>query len=157
PASASQMNISWTDTSNNELNFILERSPNNVTWTQIATPAANATTYNDNTGLSPKTHYYYRIRATNVVGPSANSTVAAGTTLASNGRPSRFTDTDIGSPGATGSATFAAGGTFTIKGAGNIGGTADSGNFMYVPVTGDATIIARVTAITGGNSDSYAG
>ena len=53
------------DNSNTEDGFIVERSPNGVdTWTQIGTPAANATSFNDTTaGLVVATPYYYRVRA----------------------------------------------------------------------------------------------
>ena len=40
------------------------------------------TSYSDSTGLSPLTPYYYRIRANNSAGASANSTVATATTFA---------------------------------------------------------------------------
>jgi hypothetical protein len=58
--------------------------------------------------------------------------------------PSGWTDTDIGSVGTAGSASYA-NGTFTVKGAGTqIWGSADSFNFLYQPLSGDGTIIARV-------------
>ncbi len=79
--STSQINLTWTDNASNELNFILERSTDNVTFTQIATPAANATSYSDSTGLSAGTLYYYRVRAGNSAGASANSNVASVSTL----------------------------------------------------------------------------
>src|SRR5207237_4803410 len=73
--SSSQINLTWTDNANNETGFILERSTDNfvANVTQIATPAQNATSYSDTTGLLASTQYYYRIRATNAVGPSATS------------------------------------------------------------------------------------
>src|SRR5439155_6304442 len=59
-ASSSQINLTWTDASNNETGFLIERSPDGTNgWSQIATPAANATSYSD-TGRSPATTYYYR-------------------------------------------------------------------------------------------------
>lgn len=61
--SNSQINLSWTNVSN-ESSYRLERSPNGSTgWTQIGgTIAANTTSYND-TGLTESTHYYYRLKA----------------------------------------------------------------------------------------------
>src|SRR5207248_8145243 len=44
-ASSSQINLSWTDKSNNETGFMVERSSNGKQFTQIATVAANVTTY----------------------------------------------------------------------------------------------------------------
>ncbi len=79
-ASASQINLTWTDNANNETGFKLERSPDGSTgWTQIATPAANATTYSD-TGLSAATAYYYRLRSTSTDGDSAYTASASATT-----------------------------------------------------------------------------
>src|SRR5207249_4973872 len=72
--SASQINLTWADQSSNETNFILERSADAMaTWSPIATPPANATSYKDSTGLNPGTRYYYRVRASNDGGDSANS------------------------------------------------------------------------------------
>ena len=60
--SQTQINLSWTDNSSDETNFRVERSPNGTSgWTEIATVAANTTTYND-TGLTCGTPYYYRVR-----------------------------------------------------------------------------------------------
>src|SRR5206468_5699620 len=82
--SSAQINLTWTDNANNESGFIVERSPNGVdTWTQVGTPAQNATSFSDTTGLVAGTQYFYRVRATNAVGPSANSNVANATTLSS--------------------------------------------------------------------------
>jgi len=71
-----QINLAWTDNSNNEDGFKIERSPNgNSSWTQIATVGPNVTTYS-NTGLTKNTRYYYRVRAYNVLGNSAYSNTA---------------------------------------------------------------------------------
>lgn len=59
--SASQIDLSWTDVAN-ESNYELQRSTDNATWSTIASPAANSTTYG-NTGLTASTTYYYRLRA----------------------------------------------------------------------------------------------
>ncbi|MBI5384526.1 MAG: fibronectin type III domain-containing protein, partial [Verrucomicrobia bacterium] len=80
-ASASQINLAWTDNANNETGFALERSSDNVTFTQIATVGANVTSY-ANTGLSASTTYYYRVRASNAAGNSAYSATASATTAA---------------------------------------------------------------------------
>ncbi|MBI5383637.1 MAG: fibronectin type III domain-containing protein, partial [Verrucomicrobia bacterium] len=80
-ASASQINLAWTDNANNETGFALERSTDNATFTQIATVGANVTSY-ANTGLSASTTYYYRVRASNAAGNSAYSATASATTAA---------------------------------------------------------------------------
>jgi hypothetical protein len=61
-----------------------------------------------------------------------------------------WTDGDIGSTGVAGSASFA-NGTFTVAGAGaEIFGTADAFHFVYQPLSGDGTIVARVVSLQGG-------
>src|SRR5205807_118223 len=80
-ASASQINLTWTDNANNDTGIKIERSTDGSTFTQIATVAANVTAYN-NTGLAANTQYYYRVRATNVTGDSAYSNVVTSITAA---------------------------------------------------------------------------
>ncbi|HEU4609369.1 MAG TPA: fibronectin type III domain-containing protein, partial [Chitinophagaceae bacterium] len=79
PSPSSTVSISWTDNSDNEENFILERSADGVTFIEIAQPAANATSYSD-ANLSPNTKYYYRIKAVTASESSAYSAVASLTT-----------------------------------------------------------------------------
>jgi len=79
-ATDTQINLTWTDNANNESGFEIERSPNGSTWALHATVGANTTSYSD-TGLTPNTTYYYRVRAYNANGYSAYSNVASATTL----------------------------------------------------------------------------
>ncbi len=75
-ASSSQINLSWTDNSNNETGFKIERKTGaGGTYSQIATVGASVTSYS-NTGLSNGTVYYYRVRAYNSVGNSSYSNEA---------------------------------------------------------------------------------
>ena len=61
-----------------------------------------------------------------------------------------WTDGDIGATGVAGSATFA-NGAFTVAGAGSeIFDTADAFHFVYQPLSGDGTIVARVVSLQGG-------
>ena len=77
--SSSQIRLDWTDNSADEDGFRVERSLNGVSFTQIASPAADVTTYTD-VGLSASTTYYYRVRAYNAGGNSAyTATVSAET------------------------------------------------------------------------------
>jgi hypothetical protein len=81
PVSSSQINLSWSDVSGNEAGFVLERSTNGTSFTQIATLGPNVTSY-ANTGLSPATTYYYHLYAYNSVGSSPYSSTAQTATLA---------------------------------------------------------------------------
>ncbi len=68
--SATQIDLNWTDNSNNETGFKLERKVGvSGAWSQIATVGTNQTTYS-NTGLTAGTSYYYRVRAYNSYGDS---------------------------------------------------------------------------------------
>src|SRR5207245_961697 len=61
--------------------YKVERSSNGgASWTQIATPSANVTTYSD-TPLTAGTAYQYRVRATNSGGDGAYSPTASVTTI----------------------------------------------------------------------------
>jgi regulation of enolase protein 1 (concanavalin A-like superfamily) len=63
--------------------------------------------------------------------------------------PSGWMSQDIGTVGLPGSATQSSG-TYTIEGAGaDVWDTADAFHFAYEPMTGDATIIARVASLQG--------
>jgi fibronectin type 3 domain-containing protein len=77
--SSSEIDLSWIDNSDNELEFKIERSTDGgATFTEIATTASNVTTYAD-TGLTNSTTYYYRVRASNSGGDSAYSNTASAT------------------------------------------------------------------------------
>ena len=82
---SSSIQISWTDNSSDENGFEVERSPNGTSgWTTITTTAPNSVNYT-NSGLSPSTTYYYRVRAVNASGNSAYTSVASDTTSAGGG------------------------------------------------------------------------
>lgn len=90
PATGSGRNLlAWSDNSNNESNFVIERcdqvdlteKDNKPTascaggWRPIATVAANVTRYVDDTAIVDQT-YLYRVRATNMSGNSGYSNEA---------------------------------------------------------------------------------
>jgi YVTN family beta-propeller protein len=78
-ASLSQINLSWTDNSTDEVGFRIERRTADSAFLEIATVGANTTIYSD-TGLLPYTTYYYRIRAYNLSENSPYSNQASATT-----------------------------------------------------------------------------
>jgi Domain of unknown function (DUF1929)/Glyoxal oxidase N-terminus/Fibronectin type III domain/Galactose oxidase, central domain len=67
-----QFTLAWTDTSNNETGFAIQRSADGLTFSQIATVAANVVRYVDTSPGSSK-FVYYRVRAFNAAGNSAFS------------------------------------------------------------------------------------
>ena len=78
--SRTEIRLNWTDYSDNEVDFLLERSVNNgQTFSPLATLPANTVTFTD-TGLTAQTTYKYRLRARNSLGISAYSNIATATT-----------------------------------------------------------------------------
>ena len=69
-----QVNLTWTDNSNNETGFQVERSTDGITFGVIGTTAARTTSYRDSSAVKRQT-YYYRVAAINNVGLSAYSNV----------------------------------------------------------------------------------
>ncbi|GLX67043.1 hypothetical protein [Paenibacillus glycanilyticus] len=66
--------------------------------------------------------------------------------------PSPWLQQDIGSVGVAGSGDYASG-TYTIKASGtDISGTADQFRYIYQPLSGDGTIVARVASISSTSS-----
>ncbi|HEY3122427.1 MAG TPA: fibronectin type III domain-containing protein, partial [Thermoanaerobaculia bacterium] len=79
--SSGQINLSWGDTNQSEAGYLIERSLNGSSWTQIASVGKDVTAYS-NTGLSAGMLYYYRVRATSKSGAfSTYSSVASARTL----------------------------------------------------------------------------
>jgi hypothetical protein len=79
---SARIDLTWTDTSSNESNFVVERdTSSSFSSPTVATVGANVASYAD-TGLSPSTTYYYRVKATNSGGSSTYSNVANATTSA---------------------------------------------------------------------------
>ena len=77
-----QVSLKWADNSNNENNFVVERSEDNGTTWKVLTSslAANTTSYTDKTVVSGGKTYTYKIKATNGTESSAYSAPASATT-----------------------------------------------------------------------------
>jgi Domain of unknown function (DUF1996) len=77
-----QITLRWTDKSNNEDNFVVERSVDNGTTWQVLTSslAANTSRYTDKSVVSGGKRYTYRIKATKGAVSSAYSNQASATT-----------------------------------------------------------------------------
>jgi hypothetical protein len=80
--SRSQINLIWTDKSNNEDGFEIQRCTGSrcTNFATITTIGPNTTSYS-NTGLSRNTRYRYRVRAYNSTGNSSYSNIASTKTL----------------------------------------------------------------------------
>src|SRR3989442_1418731 len=67
--------------------------------------------------------------------------------------PSVWTDGDVGSVGVAGSASYA-NGTFTVAGAGQgtFSTSSDGFHFVYQPLSGDGTMVARVVSLQGSSA-----
>src|SRR5208283_2044319 len=77
----------------------------------------------------------------NASGVNTNGVSFAVTTI-----PTGWTDADVGTVGLAGSATYS-NNVFTVQGSGlGMSGTADGMHFVYQPLTGDGTIVARVVS-----------
>ncbi len=77
--SDSTIYLDWLDNSDNESQFLVERSTDNINFTQIATTAPDDNDYDDS-GLSAATIYYYRVFAYNSGGTSAPTNTASAET-----------------------------------------------------------------------------
>lgn len=76
--SSSEIDLTWVNNSTNETSIAIERSTNNVNFTQIISVPAGSTSYK-NTGLPSGMTQFYRVRAENSFGASAYSNVSSAT------------------------------------------------------------------------------
>ncbi len=152
-----QIKLAWADNATNEDGFRIERSTDNLTFSQVASLAANIVSYSDTNATVAGTTYSYRIVAYNAAGNSAYSNVAAALVPLTNALPAPWKAVSIGPVQVAGAASYS-NGVYTVKGAGStIGGTADSFQYAYQSKTGDGQIVARVTGITNTNAGALAG
>ncbi|MCK5148277.1 fibronectin type III domain-containing protein [bacterium] len=77
--SASEITLTWSDNSSNEMGFKIERKTGTGNFIELGLTGANTTTYTDR-GLASATSYVYRIRATNSTGDSGYSNELTATT-----------------------------------------------------------------------------
>jgi hypothetical protein len=83
--STSRLTLSWTDNASNETSYVVERgNDSNFGSLQKTVLSASATTWSD-TGLTPGTTYWYRVRATNAAGDSGYSNSVSLTTKSLSG------------------------------------------------------------------------
>jgi hypothetical protein len=81
-AASDRVQLSWTDNSDDEDGFIIERAPQGSgAWSEVARIGADRSSF-ENTGLEPETAYAFRVRAFSAGGTSASSNAATAQTPA---------------------------------------------------------------------------
>jgi regulation of enolase protein 1 (concanavalin A-like superfamily) len=120
-----------------------------TTWSQTATSSQtitmNSTVY---VGLEVCSHNSSALNTTGFSGVTLTNTPAAPTF------PYRV---DIGSPSPAGTYTESSGAVTMTAGGADIWGTSDQFQFAYVPITGNATLTARVVSLANTNINAKAG
>ncbi len=141
-----------TSSANYESDQEVYRSTDGTNFTLVGLAAAGKSTYTDSSGVQSGVTYYYKVRAVNAIGRSAFSNVI--TVQAIVGISGVWADADVGAPGAMGGVSFA-NNTLTVSGSGaDVGESDDQFNFVYQPLTGNGTIVAKV--LTQGNTNASA-
>jgi fibronectin type 3 domain-containing protein len=90
PASGSSITLTWTNNATNQTGFLLDRATDSLFTQNLITQTlgGSVSSFTDSvTGLVPGGTYYYRIRANNTAGSSANSNVASATIPQSPAKP----------------------------------------------------------------------
>lgn len=92
---STRVRVTWTDTSQNEAGFTVERGPTATgPWQPPFMVFANSGSYND-TGLAPATTYFYRVASYNAGGPPSYAAPVSVTTPAQCvGEPAGFDCSD---------------------------------------------------------------
>jgi hypothetical protein len=137
--------LTWTDNATDETSYKVQRATSSGgPYTDIASLAANSTTYDDS-ALSPDTVYYYRIRASSSFGDSAPGTGAfttagytiSGTILSSGLGLSGVTVSD-----GTRSTATTANGTYTLTNvpAGTFTLTPTLSGYLFTPASLSVTV-----------------
>lgn len=94
--SATAIALAWADNASDETGYLVERAPNSGgapgTFVQVASLAANVTSYS-NTGLTSATTYWYRVRAAGPVNSAYSNTASATTATTRPAAPSNFVAT----------------------------------------------------------------
>lgn len=116
------------------------------TWLVLATNGSiSGTPTAANVGVNTWT-----VRATDAAGATAQATLSI---TVVGGLPLPWLTGDVGATGLVGNATHNAG-VFAVSGAGLIGGTSDRERYLYQTLSGDGSIVARISTLgaTGGTS-----
>ena len=149
--------LGWQPTAAaSETTYQIERATVSGGPYTVLTSTATGNSFTDTAVADGATYFYLvRVSAGGSVGPVSNE--ASASTAAAGTLPPPLTGTsNIGGYGSPGVAY--SGGTYTLNGSGSGATlTADSGYFLYVPVVGDCTIVAKVNSLGGSNTGRRAG
>lgn len=101
--SSTETVLNWIGNAGDESGFRIERSPDNVTFSLVATIGANLQTYSSH-GLDPATKYYYRVLAFDGTGDSDYTDTVSATTLTpyANWQWDNFTEVQRADPAVSG-------------------------------------------------------
>lgn len=118
----------------------------------------SGTSFTPPSPLAANTSYFWQIVARNSAGAIDGNTwqFVTGTPSSSVPPPSPWASQDIGPPDVAGSVSFA-NDAFTVRGGGTIWGTSDTFRFVDQPVSGDVTVVARLTSMQNTNAFAKAG
>jgi len=133
---AAPLTVNFTDSSTG--------SPTSWSWT--FGDGGTSTSQNPSHQYTSAGNYTVALTAANAYGSNTNTKTSYITVTNSGGGglPAPWQQTDVGSVGTAGSASYSSG-TFTVSGAGSdMWGTADSFHFVYQLMTNNCTVIARV-------------
>ncbi len=155
--SSNEIDFSWQDNAGHSANeYQILRSTNLGDFAVIADlPPTSRTAPSvyawQDTTVTPGNFYEYHIEAVNSSGHNDFAGLNATTP------PAGWSDSDIGSPDLTGSATVTAG-TWTVAGSGkDIWNTSDQFNFAYRTLGGNGSIVADVLSQTNTDASAKAG
>jgi endo-1,4-beta-xylanase len=145
-----QVSLKWLAAANATNYYVKRATTNGGPYTLVAT--VTSTNYND-TRLVGRTKYYYVVSAVNSLAGESDNSAQVNATPTVN-VPALWMTQDIGTNGLWGGAGVT-NEVFTVNGSGDdIWNTADTFRFVYLTVTNNCTVIARVVSVP--NSSSWA-
>ncbi len=154
-----QVQLQWTRGAGNSTNYEddqeVYRSTDGTNFTLVGIATAGRSTYSDSSGVQSGVIYTYKVRSVNAIGRSAFTGAVGVQALV--GISGVWADTDVGAPGAAGNVVFA-NNALTVSGSGaDVWGNSDQFNFVYQPLTGNGTIVAKVVAQGNTSASAKAG